>query len=106
MLDSALAGLADRTIRQISFMSSPGAVLRARFVSESIRAHAAGTVSLSIHAVPSTERKEIEGLLRDEGLGLLRSWLDDVERAGSTWRATHHSFVLKHEDGVLQAWSD
>ena len=106
-LDASLDGLDEATIRRIDFLPRPGPVLQASYVGETSRFRVgAGRVSLHIHAVPSGERKEIERALLDQGLALLRSWLDHVEEAGPTWRATGHSFLLRYADGALQASSD
>ena len=82
-------------------------VLRVLSTGETSRlAYAAGRVFLTVYAVPSAEREEIERALLDHGLPLLRSWLERVEAAGSTWRTTNHSFVLRYADGALNASSD
>jgi hypothetical protein len=108
MLDAALAGLGEATVVKIDFLPvrRSNVVLGARYFGQYSRFRfAAERVWLYVHAVPSEERKETEAALLEHGLGLLRGWVDDVERTSPTWRGTNHSFALTYADGALQASS-
>lgn len=108
-IDAALEAVEASTVGRISFMpvQRSDVVLRALNTGEASRWwFAAGEVWLYIHAVPSPERKDTERALLEHGLPLLRGWLEDLERAAPTWRATNHSFELTCADGALRASSD
>ena len=63
----------------------------------------AGKSSLTVYAVPSQEKHDIETLLAREGLPRVCAWLQRVEQASNAWRAKNHSIVLEFVAGELKA---
>ena len=69
-------------------------------------AHDPGMVTLTVYAVPGSERAETEAILRDEGLPALVSWLAAIPERPETWRSEHHRFAAFLRDGALAQWED
>ncbi|HYW73670.1 MAG TPA: hypothetical protein VE961_21790 [Pyrinomonadaceae bacterium] len=77
-------------------------VMRADYCGDATKGRfAAGQSSLTLYAVPSTERKQTETLLLAKGLPPLCAWLKRAEEAGNAWRGKDHHLAIRCTDGLL-----
>ena len=107
-LDASLpAPLAGR-VRWVAFSGRrDDAILLARYWGEADeRRFAAGTVWLSLYAVPSSEREAVSSSLLADGLPRLVRWLRDAECRGPSWRAVDHRIEFGMRCGRLIARED
>jgi len=109
VLDDALASAAVRGISSVYFWKrrgGPGAsriVLRADYCGEGRVGWAgAGSTTITVYDVASTERKEIMAALVQTGLPRLIQWLTELDSAGNTVRGVDKHFVAEYVDGKLQ----
>ena len=64
-------------------------------------ASVSGRCLITVWAVPSEKRKQIEDVIVTQGLPLLCQWLARNTSAGNAWRGTPHSFALIVRNGLL-----
>jgi hypothetical protein len=77
-------------------------VLRADYCGDARKGRfAAGQSSVTLYAVPSTERKQTETLLLEKGLPSLCRWLKRAEEVGNAWRGKDHHFAVRCANGLL-----
>lgn len=61
----------------------------------------AGRSLITVFAVPSQERKQVEDILVSQGLSLICNWLAEGASAGNVWRNTVHHLSLSVCEGAL-----
>ena len=107
VLDAALVDGGVSTVSNVYYSlaqrtSAPVPIVRAEYFGESRRDWAAaGTTSITLHAIPSGQRHVIEAALRTAVLPALIRWLVDVERAGSGPRAMNRNFTATWTDDAF-----
>jgi hypothetical protein len=105
-LDAALMSAGITQIHAVYYWvpKSGGMVVCSNFCGEErVGWAAAGQSSITIYAVPGTERQTIEQALLTNGLTRLCAWLRAAEDAGNTWRGTDHSIVFSFTKGSLSS---
>ena len=107
-LDSALAAVRVEQVRWVAFSGRrDDAILLARYWGEAAASRfAAGTVWLSLYAVPSSEREAVRSLLLADGLPRLVRWLGEAGCRGPSWRADDHRIEFVMRCGRLIACED
>jgi hypothetical protein len=105
ILDAMLSG---RPIGRISHVyyrrdAMQGVLLRSHFLGEDSHRGwmAAGASSLYIYAVASEVRTEAARLMCEQVVPRLISWLEELEAAGNTRRATPHEFTASWANGAV-----
>jgi hypothetical protein len=95
-------------LTKISFMyysfhhRSDQIILQADYFGETHKGWAAaGLSSISVQAVPSEKRKEIESVILDNALPALCDWLKKTENEGDGWRASSRYLVFRYIEGKL-----
>jgi hypothetical protein len=104
VLDKALeeAGISQIHVVYYWLRQGGNVVMRAEFCGESNKGwFAAGQSSVTLHAVPSGERKGTEILLLERGLPVLCAWLKRAEAAGNAWRGKNHQLAIECAEGKL-----
>ncbi|MEZ5326572.1 MAG: hypothetical protein R3F19_16110 [Verrucomicrobiales bacterium] len=77
-------------------------VLRGDFCGEQRRGWAAaGQSSITVYAVPSEQRSQVESAIDKDLLPKLIRWLQEIERADNTWRAADRHFAASWKDGLV-----
>jgi hypothetical protein len=77
-------------------------VMRADYCGEGRRGWAAaGLASITVYAVPSSDRPVIEAALVSQVLPRMICWLKDLESSGNTRRGVDHHFVAGWEAGAV-----
>ena len=104
-LDAALDGAGVAQVHSVYYWlrRSGHIVLRADFCGEANRAWAAGRSSITLYAVPASERRETEAILLQTALPQLCAWLKNAEQAGNVWRGVDHTLVFHLKNGALSA---
>jgi len=107
-LDAALSAPCIELVGWVAFSRRRGdAVLAARYWGQDNEAwFAAGTVWLSLYAVPTGERAAVRSLLLAAGLPRLVWWFEGVGCRGASWRASDHRIELAWRCGRLIAQED
>jgi hypothetical protein len=78
-------------------------VMRADFCGEGRRGWAAaGLASITVYAVPSSDRQVIETSLVSQVLPRMMCWLKELESSGNTRRGVDHHFVASWEAGAME----
>lgn len=92
------------SVRYLFGRGSGPSTLDVMFQPENGKFHASvsGRCLITLWAVPSDKRKQIEDVLVDQGLPLLCQWLERSSSAGNAWRGTAHGFTLTVRDGLLR----
>ena len=101
-LDAALLESGLSALSGISYLlgQSGDIVLRGEYCGEQRRGWAAaGQSSITVYAVSSERRIEVESALEGELLPRLLSWLREIEQAGNVRRAADRHFVATWSDG-------
>ena len=81
---------------------SDDVITRVSFSGESHRGWSGvGQSSITIQAVPSEQRKEVEGLMVGEVLPDMCLWLRNAEAEGNAWRAKSRHLVFRYVDGGI-----
>ena len=76
-------------------------LMQSNFCGETKKMFAAGQSSVSLYSVPSSERKQTEILLLNEGLPRLCKWLKEAENSGNSWRSKDHHFFIQYANEKL-----
>lgn len=103
-LDAALLTADIQYVHAIYYwpVSSDGAIIRAEYMSEAAKGwFAAGRTSITLYAVPATERRTTNQLLMTDILPAFCSWLSNAERAANVWRGSDHSLYYFIRHGVV-----
>jgi hypothetical protein len=101
-LDAALieSGISSVCIVYYRLRQSGDIVLRGNFCGEQPRDRAmAGQFSITIYAVPSGQRSQVELAIEADLLPRLIQWLREIEQAGNVRRATDKHFTAYWSDG-------
>jgi hypothetical protein len=78
-------------------------VMRADFSGEGRRGWAAaGLASITVYAVPSSDRQVIEAALVSQVLPRMICWLRELESPGTSRRGVDHHFVAGWEAGAVE----
>jgi hypothetical protein len=75
-------------------------VLRGDFCGECKRWASSGQSSITVYAVPSADRRAVEGSIETDLLPKLVGWLRAIEQAGNTRRTVDLHFAASWCDGV------
>jgi hypothetical protein len=101
-LDAALLESGLSALGGVSYLlrQSGDIVLRGEYCGEQRRGSAAaGQSSITVYAVPSEQRSQVESALEAELLPRLLSWLREIEQAGNVRRAADRHFVASWSEG-------
>jgi hypothetical protein len=98
-LDAALVS-ADvyAAVYSVRFLATRSRVfLGAQFSPLGIRVHqdVIGRSLLTLHALPSEHRHQIEDMILTQTLPVLCQWLRKTQTQGDSWRAMHHSIAFE-----------
>jgi hypothetical protein len=91
------------SVRYLFGRGSGPSALDVMFQPESGQFHASvsGRCLITVWAVPSEKRKQVEDVIVTQGLPLLCQWLARSTSAGNAWRGIPHSFALIVRNGLL-----
>jgi hypothetical protein len=110
VLDAALDAAGIERVATVYYaLAQRGAriVVWSQYLGEAHRGFAAaGTSSVTLYAVPSTERHRIEEALVDVVLPQLVKWLRDIEASGSGRRAMTRDFAAEWVEGRFDVRSN
>ena len=105
VLDEYLEAAKIEKVSQIYFSfhrNTDNIILRSDFFGEAHKGSAgAGFSSITLSAVTSDKRKEIEIVLIEKVLPALCEWLIFSEKAGNAWRGKSRHLVFRYSDGNL-----
>jgi hypothetical protein len=80
-------------------------ILRVDYRGEGQPMFAAGLASITVYAVPSTERQTVERALVSEVLPEMTRWLRQLESAGNTRRGVDQHFIAAWQEGKCDIYA-